>query len=652
MKKLPALLLLLLFSTYFSFGQSLSLSPAPGDPICPNTPMTWTVLGEAGADLTVQPNASNGLTGITSGTDNDGNMTVTALVQDAAATLVIYDAVTGTDQTFKINSSTLSGVTPKFVNPSPRATGSFIDTVPVPFCSTASINYTGPEVFYQYNGSNSGTGMTNYDWLAPSGWSVNGTVSDGTTPIGAGTSVTLVPTASSGGTLQFWALNNCNPALKTSNKVSIKLSRTTSSALTANNVNPITVTCGAGIPLTFTLSNPPACVSGYKWTMPTGWEDGSGNVVTSVVTTTPTITLTPEPYVQPSNVTVALMVNGSATTQTFTESVNYTETPVPSSISGPESFCGTSQTYTLAGLTDNPGPSNFTVDTHLLTGSITQSTSGNTLTLTNPGGSAYGYIYISASTPTGCGISTTTDAEPSGLRVLVGQPPPGIYGFTQGMYAAGGTGPYTYTMALPTELTEPVINYNWNITPHVTITGSSTQTVSFTINPPPQSGWTTVSLIVEYETACGWSNFLSTYFYAKPGSGGGQPPPPRPLLRPTASGGTLAILADAPALVPIGTSAIADADQANVSSPPTTVPAIVPIPTTDGTTPLPSTSTGAGFIKSVVVFNTIGQVRKKIMFGGNNTTEYLDVSDLSDGIYFFRIETTKTMSTEKYFIHR
>ena len=501
--------------------------------------------------------------------------------------------------------------------------------------------------------------MTSYAWQVPSGWAVNGTVSTGAAIV-AGVTVTITPTATGSGVMQFWALNNCNPALTTSNKIQMELTRTSSASLQVNGSNTVTVNCGASSPLTFNLVNAPACLTSYQWSMPSGWQDANGNAITSATTSTPSLAITPQLNVKPSNVSVTLVVNGSpVTADTYTETVLYNQTAPTTSISGPEAFCGASPvTYTVTGLTPGASASTFSVNTTQLIGSISTSSSGNTLTISNPGGSAYGPILVSASTATPCGTSLTTGSQPTGLRVVVGQPPPSINGFAQGMSVAGGTGPYTFSMITPSPISEPIINYNWNIMSHVSISGQNTANVSFTINPPPTSGYTTISMIVEYETACGWSSYLSTYFDAKPGSGGGGPPPPAPLIRPTASGGQLAIVANGhvtPATAIQGALFAGDqtqsvaGDQSNqvTDASGQTAPVSEAKPMIVAAAP-----TGPSYIKSVVVFNTVGQVRKKVIFGGNNTTEYLDVHDLPDGIYFLRIETTKGLSTEKYFIHR
>jgi hypothetical protein len=55
-------------------------------------------------------------------------------------------------------------------------------------------------------------------------------------------------------------------------------------------------------------------------------------------------------------------------------------------------------------------------------------------------------------------------------------------------------------------------------------------------------------------------------------------------------------------------------------------------------------------IKAVNVYNTAGQLMKKASFGGANTTEYLDIHNLPNGIYFVQIMTSNGSMTKKFVV--
>jgi hypothetical protein len=624
-KKLLILCCLLQAASARLFAQSLS--PDASTAVCPNTGMTYEVQGVSADVLSIQ--SSTGFTTITSGIDpSTGDFAVTVIIPDAPASFVLFNSSTQTSTTYKINSSTLKGVTPAFNPPSPRAIGSFVDVISVPLCSTSSFSYTGPFTFYQYNGMNSGTGMTAYDWLVPKGWAVNGAVSNGTTPITAELTVTLTPNVSGGGSIQFWALNNCNPALTGSNKVQIGISRTVTAGISVNGSTTTTVTCGQANPVTFNVTGtPPACVSGYQWSSPSGWLDASGAAVTSTVTTTPSLTLTPVPSTAPSSVTVTLMVNGAAVTgDTYTETVLYSATPPSTTISGTTQICGPGPfTFAVAGLTSGSSASTFTVTPINFNGSITQSTSGNTLTITNPGGSAYGTLQISASTVTPCGTSVTP-IQP----VLVGQPPPSIRNFINGEMLVG-PGPFTFNMLALSS--DPIIGWAWTASPHVTISGQNTGTVTFT-TPHLNSGQSgSVSLTLQYETAaCGWS---ATGFYSFIDQGSGVSGFPPPFVRTGVAANEVDIVA--------GVETVTDATSDGETT--TTTTATVP-----GLPVAAPGAVGQYTIKAVNVYNTVGQLKKKVVFGGNNPVEHLVLNDQPSGIYFLQILTSKGMVTLKYLV--
>ncbi len=625
---LSILLVSIRVSAQISNGGSTTISPDPTSPICPKITTGYTLDNLDPTVLSYDGNKSKAVAGFTSSV-NGGKLAFSVSFNDVAGvhTVVFHNSATTEDMTITFNVSTLAGVTPAFSAPPPvTPPAGYADIVTIPLCNVNPFNYTGPLVFYGGN-SNNGTAMTTYEWVAPKGWLVNGQLSNGSTPVSGSPTISLTPDPINGGDLQFWALNNCNPALATSNKIRIKLDRP-AIGLSVNNSPTATVTCGNTSPLTFTVDNvsTAGCITGYQWNAGTGWLDAGGTPVSSpFTTTTNTVTLYPQPYTAPSDVSVTLMINGNlVASDKYTETITYKlPESIPSTISGPTDFCGTTPvTYTVDGLPAGSSPSTFTVTQDDITGGpLTVSSSGNTLTISNPNG-AYGFFKIDASTLTPCGQSTATQRT----SLYAGIQPPNVGGsFIQGeTIAANST--YSFPMITHPHVGDATIGWNWIVSPHSTISGQNTQTVTFTSLHLNTGQTATVVMQLRYETTCGWSDYTTASFIIS-GNGGGGRPPINIGLASGSSTNEIVLTYEIPA------EAVFSPDISSQSS-----KAAIPI------------TKDQYVLSSALVYNTVGQLKKKIVFAGHNTMERVGVSDLPNGIYFIEILTPQGRVTKKFLV--
>jgi len=325
--------------------------------------------------------------------------------------------------------STLDGITAKFsVVPSPAPPPGYGGSVPMPLCYTTPINYNSPLVFYLDNtGAPYGTGMSVYEWQAPKGWLIDGKLSDGSTPIAGGPAAVITPDPISTGALQVRARNDCSSTLKPSGWFKISIPRPTI-AILANNVNPLSLSCGNNSPVTFTLQNADqaSCITGYTWNIgssPNGWLYQGSPAPATISTTTNTLTLTPAAgTTPPGNVSVTPLINGVAYPSSFTETVNFSSAIPTYTLSGAGNIC-TSEVYSL---------DNALVTGSSVTWSVTPATSAVTVTplsattvqLTRVG-SQTGTVTLTASISNPC---TNTPSVVTKTGIIIGTPPSQIVG--------------------------------------------------------------------------------------------------------------------------------------------------------------------------------------------------------------------------------
>ncbi|MDO6434111.1 T9SS type A sorting domain-containing protein [Flavitalea sp. BT771] len=248
--------------------------------------------------------------------------------------------------------NTLDGIKAKLpAPPLPTPPPNYDAVVTIPLCTTTAFTYNSPLVFYQDNtGTDYGTAMNTYEWQVPKGWLVNGTASTGSNVILGGSFATITPDALSTGTFQVRARNNCSASLKPSEWWKISIQRPTISIL-ANNVNPLSLSCGDNNPVTFTIQNASqaTCVTGFQWNLgsPNGWLYGGSAAPATITTTASTITLVPNiGTTPPGNVTVVPLINGAPSSTNFIETVNFSSAIPSYELSGARNVC-ISEVYAL-----------------------------------------------------------------------------------------------------------------------------------------------------------------------------------------------------------------------------------------------------------------------------------------------------------------
>lgn len=340
---------------------------------------------------------------------------------------------------------------------------------------------------------------------------------------------------------------------------------------------------------------PPSGTYAITWALPANWTfsgASTGNAITAIPDAT-----------DAGDVVATLTLPGCGFVGPHTTQVVTRPTPAPTFGSNPTDLCdnssytyainapcgATSYVWTLSGNTgatfQATGSQSFsTTSTSAVISTATVGNSSVNLSVAAvyPGGVTG--TAVSANTATGVGAPTV-------LRLINGE-------------QLVGPGPFTFSMAALTSQT--VTSYNWSVSPHATISGQNTQTVTFT-TPHLNSGQSgEVSILVQYGTTCSGLSPTNAYDFIDEGSGmSGLPPLKGSItLQPHAGMSQLAILSDAD----------------ENSSP----------------------------IKAVNVFTTTGQLMKKAGFGGANTTEYLDIHDLPNGIYVVQVITAKGATTQKF----
>ena len=366
--------------------------------------------------------------------------------------------------------NTLDGIKAKFSAPqSPTPPPNYDGVVTVPLCAATPFTYTSPQVFYQDNtGANYGTGMVVYEWQAPKGWLVNGTASTGSNVILGGPAATITPDQLSSGALQVRARNNCSATLKTSDWFKISIQRPALGIL-ANNVNPLSLSCGNNNPVTFTVQNASlaTCITGYQWNLgsPNGWLYGGSAAPTSITTTTGSITLVPNiGTTPPGNVTVTPLINGVPSTSSFTETVNFSSLLPSYIIDGAGNIC-TSEIYSLNNALISGSSVTWSVTP--ATGIVTVTPISSTSVQLTRSGRLTGSVTLTASISNPC---TNTPSMVTKTDIVIGTPKSMIVGpydatntyLVSTVYTNNTYYFYAYegSSGLP-----PTSTYTWTLTP-------------------------------------------------------------------------------------------------------------------------------------------------------------------------------------------
>ncbi|TDX02131.1 T9SS type A sorting domain-containing protein [Dinghuibacter silviterrae] len=395
-----------------------------------------------------------------------------------------------------------------------------------------------------------------------------------------------------------------------SNTINVPLAAIAMNTITQN--TPALLNCTSPVTFNTTFTSQlyvptPADVSSYTWNVPSNWTVTSGNGAGG--TTNPTATVTPDATTA-GNVSVTTTLYCG---YTFTSTVLAVSRPTqaPTFGSTPTAIC-------------NNSANTFTINAPCGATSYNWSLSGNAAATFQASGSQSlstpaTSVVVSAGT-VGSGSTVTVSvasvypngatSSPVSVAITTGTKGPFLNNLVDGEKLTG-PGPFSWTMRPLTA--EPIIAYNWIVEPVATISGKTTNTVTFT-TPHLNSNQTgDVYITPEYETACGGWVDGPQYYFVDQGSGAGGFGAQTAKVTLMAHSGMREV------------AIIADKQEGEAS-----------------------TST----IKTANVFNTAGQLMKKATFGGTNATEYLDIHDLPDGIYFVQIMTSKGSSTQKFVVIR
>ena len=613
-----------------------TFTPALSQPNCPSTAGVMYTISNPPVDFSnLQLINCIGCT-IVLPIDANGNFTLTFQDTKNPHTVTLNNLVTGVPNTLTFAVSTLVGITPmlapgqSLLPPSQAYTGG----VPSGYAAVLNANYctstvylvTAPLVYYQYMGNNYGFQMTTYQWKMPSGWSINDgsttTVSNGSATITTHTNnvgITPDPLSGAGSDIEVWALNDCSPTtLAASSHMKIAIYRANTPnplALSVNGANPFNLNCNDFTPVTFTFPNLVPCATGYKWTIPNGWTQSDGTVGGSVTTTTPSITLTPNTLgSDPGDVTMTLLINGVPKT-TYTETTNYVLNPPTTTISGNVIDCG-SATYTVSGLPAGSGTPVYSVAPVSLTGNVTTSQSGNTLTVNQNGSS--GSVTITASTPTPCGTSTT-----AAYQVNMGVPEAyNLICETAGEPLNSGD-IYNFVAENLNIYNNPSIYYFWSCSGGTISSGQGTSTASILVAPyyGPKGTYGTLRVSVQEQLpGCTSSGYKTESYLVANGSG--PAPPDVVRLTPNPASDRVSIL-----LSPESTTASA--------SPPATKT----VESTGDASFSPKTASAAttAHLKMARVYDLTGRLIKTAIYPATGVQELFDVHDLASGVYLIQL---------------
>lgn len=253
----------------------------------------------------------------------------------------------------------------------------------------------------------------------------------------------------------------------------------------------ITVACANTTAQTFTISNPSSIAGtlSYKWTVGAGWLYNGQPAPASITTTTNTLTLTPTGTSAPSDISVAVLINGVAY-GTYLSKITFNSDP-GAVISGPKVVC-TSGIFQLS----NSNISNIAWTGPSSTIATLTTNANNTVTLTRVGDD---YAPISA-TFQACGNTFTVTARP-----VAGFP----YGSVtmSGVSEASNGGIFDYRLlstAIP--LSTNLSNLTWQVPSGWTVLSYYPATQGVQVQAGSQPGYMTAAA-----TVCGLTRGITKY---------------------------------------------------------------------------------------------------------------------------------------------
>jgi len=376
---------------------------------------------------------------------------------------------------------------------------------------------------------------------------------------------------------------------------------------------PAAIALGCPSPVTFTTSlassqfvyTPPSGSYTVSWELPSTWGFSGPNTGLSIAAV-------PDAS-SGGNVEAILALNSCPFQTTMSDAVTR-NAPAPTFGTNPTPVCNNSvNTFSI-----NPscGATSYNYTLSGNTGATFQANGTQSLSTTATS------VAISAGTVNSTGVTLSAEAVyPGGVtstvatdNIVTGTPGPIVTKIVDGEKLTG-SGPFTYSMT--TTISEPITAYKWIVSPTATISGQTTGTVTFT-TPSLNAGQSgDVYITAEYETACGGWVTSPTYYFVDEGSGKGGL-----TLQPIAGMSQIGIISSG-----LENTSVSDNNPYALKSPTYT-------------------------IKAINVYNTAGQLMKKASFGGTNTTEYLDIHDLQNGIYFVQVVTSNGSTTKKFVVMR
>lgn len=339
--------LLLFIILIASFGNAQTISPSEANQYCPKQPYSFTI-NLPGNFITV--NTSGGVY-VYPVSGSGTSITISAEFADVSGAQNIIVSYQGGEKTFRFTKikSLFGGY---------KVGPNTITNLVVPICQTTPVqlNIVGDQ--YQdvtTNPISSFGSITNYKYLIPTGWKLNGITSNGSNWISASNSVTLTPTADSGNgsVIQYIAKSDCSGAFFEGTPKFISISRP--APVFTLSPSSVTFECGTQQTKTFTVSSSTAlsCPTGYLWNLGpnNGWYYNGGSAPSQFSTSTNSITLTSaSPFILPSTVHVTPVVNGVNYPQLHSPTA-FTAFTSTASLSGDVVICpGHSAVYTISGL--------------------------------------------------------------------------------------------------------------------------------------------------------------------------------------------------------------------------------------------------------------------------------------------------------------
>ncbi|WP_152268215.1 hypothetical protein [Agriterribacter humi] len=534
-----------------------------------------------------------------------------------------------------------SWITPFPLGPNPTYNDVLNSASPATACATTSFTYSGPDLKYKdANGNAFGTfPMHQYEWLPPKGWKINGTICDGTNPIGTTSpTATIVPDPLTGGEIRMRAKNDCDQVnLKKSDWYRILLSGRPPLTLSVNGVNPITIACEDQATRTFTIANtlPYTCITSYIWTVGANWLLPNGTPAPSTITTTtPSLALKPVGNAAPGVISVKFNINGTLNANTqLSCSTLFINNPPPSfSISGENAICSgqksffvvSSNTNTTWNLNSQPA------------GIVTYSINGNNIVISRVPNMS-GILTLTSTIQNACGAQRISAPK----TISIGTPnTPSLYAF------------WDNTVKIRVIAAEvPGARYRWFINDvFVAETSDYNTSIPSRIGYYPDGCTRTFDVGLDLVTSCGTSTVLQRkyYYLGMPpcdGSGGGH--------RKSSDTSSEANSKDTSNNKPINDKLVNAEYKISIAPNPVATNLNISV-YRNILPPIDNVDNGQApnIIKEIILLDQIGVIKKRIKCGEGVKNVNMNVQEFIPGIYFLRIFDGEKWTNHKLLIGR